>query len=170
MIKEIWKPIKGYEGYYEVSNLGEVRSCVTTTSRRKGLIKPHLKNGYLAVNLFNDKSKCKHHYIHRLVAEAFILKIPDYKIVNHIDCNKMNNSADNLEYCTQKYNIHHSIENGLQHRRYKTIVDGREYSSMNEASLIEFDKTYNLINLMFNKLGSEFTYKGKYIKVVMPNV
>ena len=162
-MNEIWKPIKGYEDLYQVSNLGNVKS-------NKCLLKPHLKNGYLAVNLYDKHSKCKHHYVHRLVAEEFLLKIPGHNIVNHIDCNKLNNSSRNLEYCNQKYNIQHSIKNGLQHRRYKTIVDGREYSSMNEASFKEFKKSYNLINLLVRKLGHTFTYSGKSIKVVVSNV
>ena len=63
--------VKGYEGLYEVDRNGNVYSSVTTKTRRKGQLKPHIKNGYLAVNLFKD-GKCKHHYIHRLVAVAFI--------------------------------------------------------------------------------------------------
>lgn len=168
---EIWKPIKGlYLGFYEVSNLGNVRGCITTRTRRKGLIQPYLKNNYLAVNLYDVNGKCKHHYIHRLVAEIFIPNPNKHPCVNHIDCNKLNNKVGNLEWCTQKENIQHSIENGLQHRRYTTIVDGNVYSSMMEASQFEFGKKYNAINLLHKRLGNEFMYKGKMVKVVMSNV
>lgn len=96
--------IKGYEGLYEVDSEGNVYSSITTTSRRKGLIKPYVKNGYLAINLYKDR-KCKHFYIHRLVAEAFIENPLNKPFINHLDCNKQNNQVENLEWCTQSENI-----------------------------------------------------------------
>ena len=109
----LWKPIKGYEGLYEVSNTGLVRSIITTTGRRKGLIKPHCKNGYLAVNLHKN-SKLKHFYVHRLVASAFINNPNHLTEVNHIDCNKCNNNVENLEWCNRNYNLQHSYNHGLK--------------------------------------------------------
>lgn len=156
-----WKPIKGYEGLYEVSDTGLVRSNST-------VLKPHIKNGYLAINLYNKK--CKHYYIHRLVAETFIDNKNNYKYVNHIDCDKHNNNVNNLEWCTQKENITHSILNGLQHRRYKTIVDGIEYETMMDASLKAFNKNYNCVNLLKQKYGTDFVYNDKIVKVVIYNV
>ena len=161
----IWKPIKGYEGLYEVSNTGLVRSCINNISRRKRILKHHIKNGYLAINLYDKK--CKHYYIHRLVAEHFIDNPLNLKYVNHIDCDKHNNKVENLEWCTQKQNIEHSILNGLQHRRFKTIVDGVEYETMKDASKKAFYKNYNIVSLLHYKLGNEFTYNGKQVKVVM---
>lgn len=96
--------IKDYEGFYEIDNEGNVYSLLTTTSRRKGKIKPHIKNGYLAVNLYKD-GKCKHYYIHRLVAMAFIPNPSNKPFINHIDCDTKNNSVENLEWCTQSENI-----------------------------------------------------------------
>lgn len=105
--------VKGYEGIYEVDQHGNVFSVIQTTSRRKKILIPHEKNGYLAVNLFKD-GKCKHYYIHRLVAEAFIPNPNNYLEVNHIDCNKHNNSVENLEWCDRTQNLKHSYDKGLK--------------------------------------------------------
>lgn len=96
---EQWKPIRGFEKYYMISNLGRVLSL-----RKNKILKPiKHPNGYVCVNLYdNNYNYCR--YIHRLVAEHFI-KNPEYKpCVNHLDYNKENNSADNLEWCTYQEN------------------------------------------------------------------
>lgn len=98
--------IRGYEGLYEIDSNGNVYFC-------KGILKPHVKNGYLAVNLTKNKI-CKHYYIHRLVAEAFIPNPNGFREVNHINCDKHNNSVDNLEWCDRKRNLQHSYEHGLK--------------------------------------------------------
>lgn len=95
---KIWKPVIGYEKYYEVSSDGEIRNIITGH-----ILKPALKkNGYFSVDLRYGKPKTK--MIHRIVAEAFIENANDYPCVNHIDENKTNNKADNLEWCSYKYN------------------------------------------------------------------
>lgn len=101
---EIWKPIKDYEGLYEVSNMGRVRSL-----SRKGtferILNPCVRNtgGYLAVNLYKNGKKTMY-FIHRLVALAFLPNPNNYPVINHKDCNPSNNCVDNLEWCTVTYN------------------------------------------------------------------
>lgn len=115
-MKEIWMPIKGYEGYYEVSNLGRVRGVDRTRkgpygkiARVAGMIlspKKNSTNDYLLVGLRKDGVQ-KTHLVHRLVAEAFIpnpLGLPE---VNHRDENPQNNISDNLEWCDRFYNNHY---------------------------------------------------------------
>ena len=116
---EEWRPVKGYEGLYEVSDLGRVRSLdrvviVSTdeSTRHKrilrGMVLSNLnnKNGYLFVSLSRD-GILKRHYIHRLVAIAFIPNPNNYPIINHKDETRDNNRVDNLEWCTQFYNINY---------------------------------------------------------------
>lgn len=110
--KEIWKPISGYEGLYEVSSYGRVRSVSRIVKCRgigmrklKGKMRPAQKrgNGYLFVSLCKNR-KHKMHSIHRLVAEAFIPNPDNLPYVNHKDETKTNNNVDNLEWCTASYN------------------------------------------------------------------
>lgn len=108
-----WRPINGFNGLYEVSTAGEVRSIVTDHSRRTCILKPHEKNGYLAITLYS-KNCSKHFYIHRLVAQTFLPRVEGKNEVNHIDCNKFNNSIENLEWCNRKENLEHSYVHGLK--------------------------------------------------------
>lgn len=110
--------ISGYDGLYSVDKNGNVYSEQTTMSRRKGILKPEIKNGYLSVNLYKN-GKCKHHYVHRLIAETFIPNPNNYREINHIDCNKHNNAVSNLEWCDRKGNLQHSYNNGLKRAREK---------------------------------------------------
>lgn len=114
---EIWKDIKGFEGYYQVSDNGNVRSVTRhdgVHERIGQLIKPVLKyNGYLQVGL-TKHSKRKHISIHRLVAINFIDNPENKPQVNHIDCNKQNNNINNLEWVTSKENLYHAKINGLR--------------------------------------------------------
>lgn len=97
--KEMWKPIKGYEGLYKVSNLGNIYSVYS--KRNKSLCKS--KRGYFRVQLWKDNVGT-HHFVHRLVATAFVDNPLGKPQINHIDEDKTNNKADNLEWCTQHEN------------------------------------------------------------------
>ena len=119
---DLWKPIKNYEGLYEVSDLGRVRrvggfvnSAIRFNDKvwRKGhLIKQNAKrNGYLTVDLSNENT-VKTISVHRIVAEAFLEKIDGKEVVNHKNCNKHDNRAENLEWCTAEENREHAKANG----------------------------------------------------------
>lgn len=136
---EVWKDIKGFEGIYQVSNLGNVRSLDRRVVNHKGgttrivrgmAMKPWDNgNGYLIVAL-NDKRKRKNCYVHRLVAEAFIDNPKNKKYINHKDYNTKNNSEINLEWCTQKENIAHSSAHMRKPRtKCKASNTGEKYVS-----------------------------------------
>lgn len=102
-MKEIWRPISGYENLYNISNCGNVFSI---KNNRK--IKP-TKNykGYLMIGLCKNKKR-KSCLVHRLVAEAFIDNTNNLPEVNHKDENPSNNTVSNLEWCTHKYNMNYN--------------------------------------------------------------
>ena len=104
MNQEIWKPVNGFEGKYWVSNLGRVKSkykILTPALQKKSLMK---HSQYYQITLWRSKYDGMTRPVHRLVAEAFIPNPDNLPIVNHKDCNKLNNCVDNLEWCTAKYN------------------------------------------------------------------
>lgn len=105
-MNEIWKDIKGYEGKYQVSNLGRVVNLERNTEM-KAIVR---SNGYLSVNLTKN-GKCKTLSVHRLIAEAFIPNLQGLPCVNHIDENKCNNTITNLEWCTYQENTRKYMDN-----------------------------------------------------------
>lgn len=105
-MEEIWKDIKDYEGYYQVSNLGNVRSLKFNKITPLKPYKNVARHGYLEVYLRLPGSK-KTFKVHRLVAQAFIENPDNLPQINHKDENKENNCVDNLEWCTNKYNINY---------------------------------------------------------------
>jgi hypothetical protein len=105
---EVWAPVRGYEGVYEVSSLGSVRRCDSYHASPKTL-KPADKRGYLQVCLSMGGAMCTF-TVHRLVCEAFIGPRPDGMDINHKNGNKADNSAANLEYVTHAENMSHADE------------------------------------------------------------
>lgn len=133
-MKEIWKDIKGYEGYYQVSNFGRVKRLARKTTRNNGksenanytlkerIKKPQIQTqGYLHVVLYKD-GFCKTCRLNRLVAEAFVENPESKKEVNHKDGNKLNNNADNLEWVTSSENIRHAYKKGIIKHYTRKVV------------------------------------------------
>lgn len=115
-MEEIWKDVVWYEGLYQVSNLGRVRSLERTIERKKfgsiivqsSILKQYDNGtGYLRVVLYDQNHKAKKAYVHRIVAMTFVDNPMGYPNINHKDENKHSNIATNLEWCTQKYNINY---------------------------------------------------------------
>lgn len=106
MQKEIWKDIQGYEGIYEVSNMGNVRNVI----KGNCLAHKHNNRGYQIVALYKN-GVCSYYLIHRLVAFAFVENPKNKKTVNHIDEDKNNNCASNLEWLTHKENDNYGTRN-----------------------------------------------------------
>ena len=106
-MEEVWKDIKGYEGKYQISSFGRVKTFRYRNSHKVGILKPQ-KNvrGYLIVDLKNHCNR-KHFTIHRLVAQAFIPNPDNLPQVNHKDEDKTNNHVENLEWCTNEYNYNY---------------------------------------------------------------
>lgn len=181
---EEWKNIEGYEGLYQVSNYGNIRSLDKTVNDYRGkeartikgkLLKPFDSgNGYLVISLHRN-GKRKNFYVHRLVAIHFVKNTDNKKVVNHKDHNKSNNNAENLEWVTIKENVSHSVrlmrhpkkithtntgEKYITYRntshRYRVIVGKKEYGTYKtiEEAIKKRDKILEEVTS-----GGEVNYK-----------
>lgn len=156
---EQWLDIVGYEGRYRVSNFGNVYSYPKGRNNKNGcFLKPGLLgNGYYSVSLKAAKS-IKNCRVNRLVAIAFIPNPLNKPQVNHIDGNKLNNTVKNLEWCTCKENIKHSIETGLGD--FKGTKNAR--CKLSEAQVLNIRKTYSQGGVSHSVLAAEHNV-SKYI-------
>lgn len=136
MSTEKWMPVVGYEGYYEISSNGNVRSLDRKTKSRTAFgqtIKPAIQNsGYLFVSLHKSGAS-KNFLIHRLVATAFISNNANKKYVNHINGVKTDNQVKNLEWCTFSENIQHSYDNGARKISAKHISRLRKFNTESKS-------------------------------------
>lgn len=187
---EIWKPIVGYENYYEVSDLGNVRSIDRTIvhsnnnifNYKSKILKSAInKYGYLQVGL-SINSKTKSYCIHKLVAIAFIPNVNNKPTVNHKDGNKLNNYIDNLEWATKSEQAIHSLKNNLRkmpnswigkfgskHGASKIVIQYdlnnnyiAEYGSIIEASKINNINRTTICMVCKNKKKTAGGYVWKY--------
>lgn len=192
MIEEVWKDIVGYEGYYQVSNLGEVKSVdryVATVGNPSGrrLVKGRILNqskrtikheqGYCFVSLSKDNIATTY-AVHRLVAQAFIPNPDNLPFINHKDEDKQNNNVDNLEWCTVAYNNSYGTarERGGKKKSIPVVkfgLDGcliKRYKSLAAAAKEEYVTKGNLANVCVNRNGKKtlngfiFMYEKDYLE------
>lgn len=148
-MKEIWKDIKGYEGLYQVSNLGNIKSVNRIVRFKNGYrclpekilkISSFCNSKYMQVNL-SKNSKIKTYSLHRLVAETFIPNPNNLPCVNHKDENPQNNCVDNLEWCTHKYNSNYGTLKKRQSEKMK-----HNYTNENFKQKFEIIWAKNQVN------------------------
>ena len=156
-MEEIWKDKKDYEGLYQVSNWGRVKSL---KFGKEKILKPQKDtSGYLCVTLCKNNNQCQFK-VHRLVAEAFIPNPNNYKEVNHKDENKTNNVVTNLEWCDRKYNQNYGTRTEKCSKKvYQYTLDGKFVKEW--KSTAECDRNgYNYGNVAACCRGKLKTYKG----------
>lgn len=150
---EIWHPVKEYELYYQVSNLGRVRSIDRDTKNlkygkiSKGIIlsqNTHHKNKYMSV-MFKVMGNHKRLTVHSLVANAFLENINNLPEVNHKDGNKSNNHVDNLEWVSKSENCNHAIITGL--RKATKVL------AIKEMALMEFPSASHCARYIKTEVG-----------------
>lgn len=183
-MKEIWKDISEYKGLYQISNFGRVKSLKRKVYAGRGRMRYQYEkilsdnktngNGYKVVSLFKENVG-KNHYIHRLVAEAFLNNPQNYNYVNHKDQNTFNNIYSNLEWCSQQYNCTYKnahIKRGLKFRnnkiksrkiyqlKDKTII--KEYPSIAEAGRQLNVNDSSIRACLKGRQQTAYGYKWKY--------
>ena len=184
-MNEQWRPVKGYEGKYEVSDLGRVRSLdrqelvmnhgvLTPMSFKGKVLKPSIVNGYYHVALL-DHQKHKTAKVHRLVAMAFVSGYFEGADVNHIDENKLNNRADNLEWCTRQHNNTHGSRTEKATAHCRAIRRGvvqmdlngniiETFNSARHAEKVTGISCASIYNACVGKVKTAKGYRWRYIK------
>jgi len=174
MNEEIWKDVVGYEGYYEVSDMGNVRYLKRYNKKcEPQLMKKWTRNKYPAVT-FNIKKNGDKRAVHRLVAESFLPNPENKKCVNHKNGIKSDNRVENLEWCTHSENNLHAFQTGLrinswlgkfgpEHNCYKGDILAYKngllvYTLKGKKSMDEFGLSYNSVLEVINKIHKK--YKG----------
>lgn len=163
-MNEIWKDIPGYEGLYQASNIGNVRSLKWNRSNKIKNLKPYEEGGYMHVGIRHNG--IHHNYlIHRLVAMAFIPNPSGYKEVNHIDGNKLNNTVVNLEWISRKNNVLHAINTGLRPPNVPCIRKRRDDSALCKE-VIQYDLNNNIVARWSSvfKIQEELGFKPDFVR------
>lgn len=179
---EVWKDIEGYEGFYQVSNYGRVKSLDRIVQMRRGgkTLDMHIKerirrqvksrDGYYGVQLIKG-CKEKTIKVHRLVAVAFLDNPDGLPEVNHIDGNKENNRVENLEWCTHGHNIRHAIRTGLikaenrgSNRKKVRRSDGVEFASLTKAAEASNAQISNISKCCHGQLAHTGGYGFEFIQ------
>ena len=170
----IWKPVKGYEDYYEVSDQGEIRTIeryVELPSHRymkkqKMLTQFDDGRGYKHVKLYDGKGNPKSFTVHKIVAITFIENFNNYIEVNHIDHEKHNNCVDNLEWTTRSENIKHSY----RMRDPKTYKgSGNKNSKLTEEEVTQMRKEYETGKFTYKKLAEKYSVGITLVGYIVKN-
>lgn len=142
IVKEIWRPVVGYEDLYKVSNKGRVKGLKSGKILKSALN----KKGYPMVALSRN-GKLLPQRVHRLVAQAFIPNPNDFPIVNHKDENKQNNCVENLEWCDNQYNCNYgtSIKRMLKTREERGLIKYPELQGLAHKNHKEYMRRYKEI-------------------------
>ena len=169
---EIWKDIQGYEGFYQVSNLGRVKSLerdiyypngTVHHLKEKILVKRIDKQGYAIVSpCLNGKDKTMK--VHRLVAMAFIPNPENKPQVNHKDEVKTNNAVDNLEWCDAFYNVNYGTKIERQKQTYKDNYKNGKNKVVKKVFCVELNKTFDSITRAKEELGIDASKITKVCK------
>lgn len=160
MSTEKWKPIPGYEGIYEISNLGHIHSLPRSDAKggkRKGKQLNPWSNakGYQLVRLYDTKGGARTFQLHRLVMLAFVGTCPGLYQVNHKNCDKADNRLCNLEYVTPEANLSHAKQNG-RHPAPPRRGEDNNTAKLTSGQVITIRREYAEGNISLRQLGDRY--------------
>jgi hypothetical protein len=172
-MKEEWRDVVGYEGLYQVSTLGRVKSLEKRLRIKSGNYRIKLEtikrqhvanNGYLTVGL-SDSGKNRNVLVHRLIAEAFIENSGNLETVNHINGIKTDNNVHNLEWCSHRDNLLHALENGLRKPRKKKLDDIQALTTITHLSaknrtMADISRHFNVSEALIARIKNGETFKN----------
>ncbi len=161
---EIWKPVDGYKGIYEISNLGRIRKC--------NILKTSLRKGYPSLSL-SIGGKKKGITIHRLVAKAFVPNPNGEENVNHINGKKRDSRATNLEWCSHGYNLIHARETGLINTfgenhpsaklTWKKVKEIRSLCKIGKETQVKIAKKFGVTSATISAIKNGYIWNNKTI-------
>ena len=159
-MEEIWKDIEGYEGLYEVSNLGRVRSLWNGKIK---ILKPWISGtGYLQITLYKDNRR-ENIFVHKLVCEGFIPKDSDRNTVNHKNGVKTDNNINNLEWASYSENTKHAYKNGLN----KNKGESHKSAKLSKLQVQEIRNTNWKIPQ--REIASKFNIGTRHLRHILAN-
>lgn len=151
MENEIWKDIIGYEGYYQVSNFGNIKSLPGKWKKFEKILKLHTTRcGYYIIKLYKN-TNCKIFTVHKLVALHFISNPNNLSEINHKNCIKIDNRDNNLEWVTHQQNIDHCVKNNLNPKG-----ENNGTAKLNENQVLEIRRKYIPRIYSQRKLAKEY--------------
>ena len=168
-VKTEWKPVLGFEGYYEVSNKGDVKSLTNRKTMKNGVSKLFRgkvlssysdKDGYRCIDLYKDGVRSKKK-IHRLVCESFIRPPLENEQVNHINGIKYDNNISNIEWVMPKENVKHS---------YYVLKNKGSKRSLSDEQVLEIRDIYKKGELSFQEIGNLFNVSKHIIYYLLKGV
>lgn len=150
MNQEIWKNIQGYEGYYEISNFGKIKSLPGKWKKFEKILTLIITGGYQRIKLYRN-TDVQSFAVHRLVALHFIPNPDKLPEINHKNCIKIDNRVENLEWCTRQGNIDHAVENNLN-----PTGETHGRSKLNNIKILEIRKKYVPRTYSQRRLAKEY--------------
>ena len=168
-IIEIWRDIPNYEGIYQASNMGRIKSLKRPYGLKEKILKPQISRGYYRVELCKN-SKVKKYYVHRLVYEAFNGSIPEGLQVNHLDERPVNNRLENLNLMTCKENVNYGTGNERSAKKRSKVVLQftlediliKEYPSINQVERETGFDNSSIVKCCNGKQKTAYNFKWKY--------
>lgn len=163
---EIWKDIQGYQGLYQISNLGNIKSFPRKYSiKNERILKPaKTSKGYYFVYLYKN-GKAKMYLLHRLIAESFIPNYNNKPCINHINGIKTDNRIENLEWATYSENTKHSYKIGLEKKSEKQKENCRKLGKSLGKSILQYDLDGNFIKEWISSAEA-----GRKLKINQSNI
>lgn len=156
---ELWRPVVGYEGWYEVSNKGSVKRVMPGAGTRCRILKPYIDTkGYHAYTL-TINGRQKDHRAHRLVAYAWIENREGKPCINHKDSNRKNNVVSNLEWVTYRENTNHCIKNGRFNQHLHGLIgEKNSKAKLKESDILEIRNSKESLKNIAEKFGVTWKY------------
>jgi hypothetical protein len=175
-IEELWKPIKGFEQFYEASNLGRIKSIgriVHQTHmdkyKKERMMTPYLNpKKYLCTKLYDGFDNSKSFTIHKIIALTFLENPNNYIEVNHVDGNKVNNRVDNIEWCSRSHNVRETYRLGLKDPS-KYMGSGNKTSKLTEEQVLSIREEYKNKSLNQRQLAIKYNVGNTLIGMIVHN-